>query len=52
MSTTLDRVMDIVAAQSGTQRDRLTASSAIDQDVGISGGDVEDLSRGAGRRVW
>lgn len=44
MSTTLDRVMDIVAAQSGMRRDRLTASSAIDQDVGISGGDVTDLA--------
>ncbi|CAH0497270.1 hypothetical protein [Novosphingobium sp. CECT 9465] len=56
MSATLDRVMDIVAAQSGTRRDRLTTSSAIDQDVGISGGDVEDLAEALagefGEWVW
>lgn len=56
MSTTLDRVMEIVAAQSGTRRGRLTAASAIDQDVGISGGDVEDLAEALagefGEWVW
>ncbi len=44
MSTTLDRVMDIVAAQSGVRRGRLTAASAIDQDVRISGDDVDELA--------
>jgi len=43
MSTTLERVIEIVAEQCGIRQDRLSASSAIDQDVGISGGDVEDL---------
>lgn len=56
MPTTLDRVIDIVAAQSGVRRDRLTAASAIDQDIRISGGDVEDLAGAlateSGDQVW
>lgn len=56
MSATLDRVMDIVAAQCGVRRDRLTEASAIDQDIGMSGGDVEDLAEAFatefGDQVW
>lgn len=56
MSSTLDRVTEIVAAQTGVRRDRLTPASAIDQDIGISGGDVEDLAEALaqefGDQVW
>lgn len=44
MSSTLDRVIEIVAEQTGMRRDRLTVASAVDQDIGISGGDVEDFA--------
>jgi len=56
MPSTLDRVVEIVAAQSGVRRDRLAAASAIDQDIRISGGDVEDLAEALagefGDHVW
>ncbi len=56
MSATLDRVIEIVAAQSGVRQDRLCASSAIDQDIVISGGDIEDLVEALanefGDQVW
>lgn len=44
MSATLDRVIEIVAAQSGVRQDRLCASSAIDQDIRVSGDDVDELA--------
>jgi len=44
MSALMDRIIDIVADQSGIRRDRLSASSAIDQDLGISGDDVTELA--------
>ncbi len=43
MSTTLARVIDIVAFYSGIPATKLTATSAIDQDVKIIGGDVTEL---------
>jgi hypothetical protein len=43
MSPTLDRVIQIVAEHSGIRDDRLSAFSAIDQDVRISGDDVTEL---------
>ncbi|MES2303187.1 MAG: hypothetical protein V4521_14110 [Pseudomonadota bacterium] len=56
MVSTQDRIIDIVVAQSGVRRDRLTASSAIDHDIQISGGDVEDLAEALakefGDQVW
>lgn len=56
MNSTLDRVMEIVTTQTGVRRDRLTPASAIDQDIGISGGDVEDLAEALaqefGDQVW
>lgn len=56
MSSTLDRVIEIVAEQTGMRRDRLTVASAVDQDIGISGGDVEDfaeaLAQEFGDQVW
>ena len=44
MSPTLDRVAAIVAYQSGIPAAKLTASSAIAQDVRISGDDVTELA--------
>ena len=56
VSATLNRVIEIVAEQSGVSRRELSASSAIDQDVRIVGGDVEDLavalSNEFGDEVW
>jgi hypothetical protein len=53
---TLERVIDIVAYQSGIRRERLTAHSAIDQDVGISGDDItalaEAFAKQFGDHVW
>ena len=43
MSDTLERVIAIVADQSGVRRDRLSASAAIDQDIRISGDDIDEL---------
>ncbi|MBB3858925.1 hypothetical protein GGQ88_000165 [Novosphingobium hassiacum] len=48
--------MEIVAEQSGVRRGQLTATSAIDQDIRISGGDVQDLVQALadefGDQVW
>ncbi|MBX9883637.1 MAG: hypothetical protein K2X68_01565 [Novosphingobium sp.] len=56
MSPTLVRVIEIVTEHSGIRRDRLSASSALDQDVRISGDDVtelvEALAREFGEQVW
>lgn len=56
MSTTLDRVIEIVAEHSGIKRERLSYSSAIDQDVRISGDDVTELAEAFakefGEHVW
>ncbi|MBV8971721.1 MAG: hypothetical protein JO290_05460 [Sphingomonadaceae bacterium] len=55
-SDTLDRVREIVAHHSGVRLDRLYATSAIDQDVKISGDDVtelaEALAKEFGEQVW
>lgn len=45
MSPTLERVVAIVAYQSGIPAARLTASSAIAQDFRISGDDVAELAK-------
>jgi Protein of unknown function (DUF1493) len=56
MPSTLDRVIEIVSEHSGIRRDRLSASSSLDQDVRISGDDVtelvEALAREFGEQVW
>lgn len=56
MATTLDRITEIVAWHSGIPAARLTAQSAIDQDVNISGDDVtelaEALAKEFGENVW
>ena len=44
MPPTLDRVIDIVSERSGVRRDRLSASSAIDQDIRIAGDDIDELA--------
>lgn len=44
MASTLDRVIALVSHQTGVRADRLSATSAIDQDIGISGGDVHELA--------
>ena len=44
MPNTLDRVVALVSRQAGVRADRLTATSAIDQDIGISGDDVHELA--------
>ena len=55
-ATTLESVIDIVAYQSGVKRQKLTAYSAIDQDVGISGDDItelaEALAKEFGDQIW
>jgi hypothetical protein len=56
MSDTLDRVIEIVSHQSGVSIAKLSANSAIDQDVRISGDDVtelaETLTKEFGEHVW
>lgn len=44
MSATLERVIEIVARHSGIKRERLSASSAIDQDIRISGDEIDELA--------
>lgn len=55
-SSTLERVIEIVAKHSGVRRERLSASSAIDQDIRISGDDVEEIAESLpkefGEQVW
>lgn len=52
----LQRVREIVSLATGTKLDELTAQSAIDQDVRIVGGDVEELAEALakeyGDHVW
>ena len=45
MDTVLDRVRQIVSYCSGVPIDKLTAKSAIDQDIRISGDDVTELAQ-------
>lgn len=56
MSDTLFRVIDIVAYHSGVPASKLTATSAIDQDVRISGEDIDELvgalAKEFGGDVW
>jgi hypothetical protein len=55
-ASTLDRVRQIVSKHSGMRLEKLTANSAIDQDVRISGDDVtelaEALAKEFGEHVW
>lgn len=55
-ASTLDRVRHIVSKHSGVRLEKLSAASAIDQDVGISGDDVtelaEALAKEFGEHVW
>lgn len=43
--STLDRVMQIVSENSGVRLDKLNAKSGIDQDVRMSGGDIDELAQ-------
>ena len=56
MQPTLARVIAIASMQSGIPEHALWAGSAIDQDLGMSGGDVtafvETLAREFGDEVW
>lgn len=40
----MDRVRKIVSEQSGVRLEKLSAGSAIDQDIRISGDDVDELA--------
>ncbi len=55
-ASTLDRVRQIVSKHSGVRIEKLSAASAIDQDVSISGDDVtelaEALAKEFGEHVW
>ena len=55
-SPTLDRVIAIVSKHSGVRVEKLSSSSAIDQDVRIVGDDVtelvEALAAEFGKYVW
>lgn len=44
MTATLGRVIEIVAWHSGVRATKLNARSAIDQDVKITGDDVDELA--------
>ncbi len=56
MASTLDRVIEITAERTGVRRDRLSASSAIDQDIRIAGDDIDELAEALaaefGEQVW
>ena len=60
MKSTLDRVIEIVAWHSGVPAAELSARSAIDQDVKITGDDIDELAEAlakefdadAGRWPW
>lgn len=43
-SSTFGRVCQIVSEHSGVRLEQLNAGSAIDQDIGISGDDVDELA--------
>ena len=53
---TLDRVRAIASYFSGLPVERLSRHTAVDQDMNISGGDVEDLAAALaeefGEQVW
>jgi len=55
-SATLERVIEIVSHHSGVLATKLSATSAIDQDVGISGGDIDELAEALakefGDHIW
>jgi hypothetical protein len=44
MTSVLARIIDITSEQTGIPVEKLTAGSAIDQDLRISGGDVLELA--------
>ena len=44
MGETLDRVIEITSRQTGIAAAELNATSAIDQDIRISGDDVRELA--------
>ncbi len=56
MAETLTGVIEIASEQSGIPTSKLSAASAIDQDIRISGDDVtefvETLAREFGEQVW
>ena len=56
MSASLARVIELASLQSGIPVAKLSPTSAIDQDMGMSGGDVSDfaeaLSTEFGKKVW
>lgn len=56
MTTILDRVCETVSEHSGVPRSKLTAQSAIDQDIRITGDDVTELAEALagefGDHVW
>jgi hypothetical protein len=53
---TLALVLQIAAETSGIHPSKLFPESAVDQDMGIAGGDVEDFARGLaeqfGEQIW
>jgi hypothetical protein len=55
-ASTLDRVRQIVSKHCGMRLEKLTANSAIDQDLRISGDDVTELAgalaKEFGEHVW
>lgn len=56
MAPTLDRIIEITSQQTGMEAAKLSAHSAIDQDIRISGGDVMELAEALaeefGDQVW
>ena len=56
MSSILEKVRQIAAENSGIELDKLSASTAIDQDMGMAGDDVaefvEALAGEFGGQVW
>lgn len=44
-SVTLERVIEIVARHSGVATSKLSADSAVGQDIGISGDDIDELAK-------
>jgi hypothetical protein len=56
MKSALERVVEIVSDHSGIPVTKLSARSAIDQDIGISGDDVNELAEALaaefGDQVW
>jgi hypothetical protein len=45
MGSILERVIQIVSYQSGLAISKLSATSAIDQDLGITGDDIDELAK-------